>query len=321
LKTVPGTPQIRSEVAIIVPCYNAESYLRRALDSVFAQTYRDFRVYAVDDGSTDDTVRVLDSYSDRCCFVSQRRSGPATARNRAIQMSDSSFLAFLDADDEWLPLKLERQMALLKQDSTLALVCSSCAVSGEGRETFAFSTTQEPPPISGKLFENLVRNCFVFTPTVVARRRCLEEVGFFNESLAVCEDFNLWLRIAARWRIAFLPEVLAITHKHPASLSATISAEDRLRTGVAALEDVQSACPELSPKETRALRAALAERNYFHGSFLLSAGAKQPSRRSLASALKLRPTHLRAFAKLGLSFLPASASKSVVGLKRKFAGR
>src|SRR5580700_5327363 len=152
LKTVPGTPQIRSEVAVIVPCHNAESYLKRALDSAFAQTYRDFRVYAVDDGSTDDTVRVLDSYSDRCCFVSQRRSGPATARNRAIQMSDSSFVAFLDADDEWLPLKLERQMALLKRDSTLALVCSSCAVSGEGRDTFAFSATQEPPPISGKLF-------------------------------------------------------------------------------------------------------------------------------------------------------------------------
>jgi hypothetical protein len=319
-KTVPISSPTRSEVAVIVPCYNVEGYLQRALDSAYAQTYTDFHIHAVDDSSSDGTIRVLESNARRCSFVAQAQAGPAAARNRAIAMSRSPFVAFLDADDEWLPLKLERQMALLKQDSTLGLVCSSCAVSDAGGEKRAAVTTEDKP-ISGKLFQDLVHNCFVFTPTVVVRRECLEQVGLFNESLAVSEDFNLWLRIAARWRIAFLPEVLAITHKRPESLSASIAPEKRLKTGVAALENVQSSCSGLTSSETRALSEALAERNYFHGSFLLSQGAKQAARRSLASALKLQPTHWRALAKLGLSLLPTGSSKSLVEVNRKLARR
>ncbi len=319
-ETVPASSSTRSEVAVIVPCYNVERYVKRALDSAYAQTYKDLRVYAVDDSSTDRTRQVLESNADRCLFVSQPHAGPGAARNRAIQMSDSPFIAFLDADDEWLPTKLERQVALLKQDSSLGLVCSRCAVAEVNGETQAAFAAVDLP-ISGRLFQNLVRNCFVFTPTVVARRECLEEVGLFNESLAVCEDLNLWLRVAARWRIAFLPEVLAITHKRPGSLSASVPPEKRLRTGVAALEDVQSRCPELSRAEARALWDALAERNYFHGSFLLSTGVKRSSRHSLASALKLRPTHWRALVKLGLSFLPARSSNWIVEIKRSFGKR
>ncbi len=319
-KTVPISSPTRREVAVIVPCYNVEGYLQRALDSAYAQTYDDFHLYAVDDSSTDGTIRVLESNALRCSFVSHPHAGPAAARNRAIAMSNSPFVAFLDADDEWLPLKLQRQMALLKQDSTLGLACSNCAVGEAGGEKGAAFTTEDRP-ISGRLFQDLVRRCFVFTPTVVVRRQCLEELGLFNESLSVCEDFNLWLRIAARWRIAFSPEVLAITHKRPGSLSASISPEKRLETGVAALENVQSSCSGLSPSETRALREALAERNYFLGSFLLSQGDKWPSRRSLAAALKLQPTHWRALAKLGLSFLPTGSSKSVVEVNRKLVRR
>jgi glycosyltransferase involved in cell wall biosynthesis len=307
-------------VAVVVPCHNVERYLQRALDSAYAQTYKDFHIYAVDDGSTDRTIQILQSNAHRCSFLTQPNAGPAAARNRGIEMSDSPFVAFLDADDEWLPLMLERQIALLKQDSTLGLVCSGCVVSEPGGEKCsAFPATNKP--IYGTLFQKLVRSCFVFTPTVVVRRKCLEEVGLFNETLAVCEDFNLWLRIAARWRIAFLPEVLAITHKRSESLSRSISPEKRLETGVVALENVRSSCSGLSRLETRALRKALAERHYFRGSFLLSTGAKRPSRSSLAAALKLRPTHWKALAKLGLSFLPTDPSKSLAGLTGKLTDR
>lgn len=316
---MPTSSQPDSEVAVIVPCYNVESYLQRALDSALAQTFSDFHIYAVDDGSADSTVQILET-APRCCFVSQPHAGPAAARNRAIQMSRSPFIAFLDADDEWLPPKLERQIALLKQDPTLGLVCSLCSISEPGRERRVIPEVDNIPS-SGRLFRHLVRKCFVFTPTAVVRRGCLEEVGLFNESLAVSEDFNLWLRIAARWRIAFMPEVFAITHKRPGSLSASISPEKRLRNGVAGLEHVQTVCPELSPAEARALRGALAERIYFHGSFFLSTGAKGPSRRKLVSVLKVRPTHWRALAKLGLSFLPTRVSKSLMGIKRIFAPR
>jgi glycosyltransferase involved in cell wall biosynthesis len=306
--------QDRHQVAVVVPCHNVERYLQRALDSTFAQTFRDFHVYAVNDSSTDRTLEVLEANARRCSFVSQPHAGPAAARNRAIEMSQSPFIAFLDADDEWLPTKLERQIKLLEEDPTLGLVCSLCRVNGSAHDATA-TFPMGGIPRSGKLFRDLVRSCFVFTPTVVVRRSCLADVGLFNEALAVSEDFNLWLRIAARWPIACLPEVLAVTHKRSGSLSAAISPEERLRNGVAAVEHVRANCPGLSQSEARALRAALSERVYFYGSYLLSSGANKPSRRELTSAFKLQPTRWRALAKLILSLLPGRVVNSLSGPK------
>jgi glycosyltransferase involved in cell wall biosynthesis len=305
-------PQTRREVAVVLPCYNVEECVQRALDSIFLQTYNDLHVYAVDDGSTDNTLQILKKSSSWCTVLSQSRRGPACARNRAVAMSDSEFVAFLDADDEWLPYKLERQISFLKQEPSVGLVCSLCAVQDSGSK----SAVKAPNiPLSGRLFEHLARNCFVFTPTVVVRRCCLEEVGLFNESLPVSEDFNLWLRVAARWKIAFLPEVLAVNHRRLDSLSATIPPAERLRSGVMALEDVRSSCPELSAVEARALRLAIAERTYFYGSWLLATGAVGGARHELASVLKLQPTHWRALVKLALTLFPGDAYALLAGLR------
>jgi glycosyltransferase involved in cell wall biosynthesis len=308
---VPINVPTRSEVAIVVPCYNAERHLERALDSVFAQTYRDFRVFAVDDCSSDGTLEILRSYQ-RCSVHSlTARMGPSAARNRGIRASRSPFVAFLDADDEWLPAKLERQLAVLKNNPSLGMVCSLCAHSTQGdRGIVLFGKTTEPE--TGKLFEKLVRQCFVYTPTVIVRRECLEDVGLFNELLRVSEDFNLWMRIAAKWTIAFVPEVLAVAHARPDGLSLSTSPEERFANGVAALEDVRSRCPDLSAAESRALQLTLAERIYCHGGYLLANGQSQRSRKKFAAALKLQPTHSRAMLKLGLSFLPANLSKPLL---------
>jgi glycosyltransferase involved in cell wall biosynthesis len=225
---VPNTSQSSGEVAVVIPCHNVERFLQRAIDSVLLQSFRNFHIYAVDDGSTDNTVQILQKNAHRCSFVTQANAGPAAARNRGIAMSNSEYVAFLDADDEWLPQKLERQLTWMKQDSTLGMVCSGCATVDDERGGRSANCDSAASPISGKLFGALAQNCFVFTPTVVVRRKCLEEIAAFNESLSVSEDFNLWLRIAARWRIAFLPEVLAVTYKRSESLSASISTEERL---------------------------------------------------------------------------------------------
>jgi glycosyltransferase involved in cell wall biosynthesis len=311
---LPSISPIQSEVDVIVPCYNVEPYIRRALDSVLSQTYQDFSIYAVNDGCTDDTMRFLETYAPRCVSIPQAHAGPAAARNRAIRESVSPFIAFIDADDEWLPEKLERQISLLRLNESLGMVCSHCLISESGSEENRHISVDDMPH-TGRLFQHLVRNCFVFTPTVVVRRRCLEDVGLFNEALPVSEDFNLWLRIAARWEIAVVPEVLAIAKKRSGSLSATIPPQERLRSGIAALEHVRSSCSGLSPAEQQSLRLALAERIYFYGSYLLSTGAKTASRKHLASALELQSTHWRAFAKLALSFLPGEIYDSVARLK------
>jgi hypothetical protein len=312
--TLPSTSPTHSEVDVIVPCYNVEHYVRRALDSVLAQIHQDFWIYAVNDGCTDNTMRVLETYAPRCVSIFQAHAGPAAARNRAIRESVSPFIAFIDADDEWLPEKLERQLSLLRQNKSLGMVCSHCLISESGHEENRHSLAVDVPD-TGRLFQHLVRNCFVFTPTVVVRRQCLEKIGLFNEALPVSEDFNLWLRIAARWEIAIVPEVLAIAKKRSGNLSETIPPQERLRSGVAALQHVRASCSGLSAAEQHALRLALAERIYFYGSYLLSTGAKTASRKHLTSALELQSTHWRAFAKLALSFLPGEIYGSLARLK------
>ena len=194
------------------------------------------------------------------------------------------------------------------------MVCSHCLISEAGGKEDRHMVVDNVPH-NGRLFKHLVRNCFVFTPSVVVRRRCLQEIGLFHEALPVSEDFNLWLRIAARWDIAIVPAVFAIVNKRPGSLSLTISSEERLRSGVAALEHVRSSCPNLSLVEQHALRLALAERIYCYGSHLLSTGAQSASRQHLSSVLKLQSTHWRALAKLTLSYLPGEIYCSLARLK------
>jgi len=310
---------MQNEVAVVLPCYNAEATLQRALNSVYAQTYKGLRVCAVDDQSSDRTLLVLAANAHRCSYVSQVHRGAAAARNRAIRMSNSPFIAFLDADDEWLPLKLERQISLLKDQPHIGLVCSRCVLDGSTNGDSRIFLDNVPR--SGRLFQALALNCFVFTPTVVIRRACLDEVGLFQESLSVSEDFNLWLRIAARWGIAYLPEPLAIVHQRPGSLSSTIADAERLRSGIAALKDVQTNCGHLPSPEAGALRKALGKRFYFYGSFLLKSGDKRACRSALTASLKLQKSNWRALAKLAMSFLPAALFRPLSNFWRRAFGK
>ncbi len=302
----------------MVPCYNAGPYLVRALDSVLAQTYEDLQLCVVDDGSTDETANILKRYSDYGVPLRQEHAGQSAARNRGIGMSSAPYIAFLDADDYWLPAKLERQIALLERNPGVGLVCTDCATMNKGEFTGAYFGNT-PVPTTGRLFERLTRECFVFTPTVVVRRKCLEQVGLFNESLVVSEDFNLWLRVAAKWDVAVIPEMLAVRETRPEGLSASTRAELYLQNGIAALENVELTCADLSSGERRALQKAIAERYYVYGSHLLATGAGEKSRTKLSNALGRWPTHLRAWVKLGLSFLPSGALKWLREGRRRVA--
>jgi glycosyltransferase involved in cell wall biosynthesis len=305
------------EVAVVVPTYNAADYIARAMDSVLEQTHTDLSLFVIDDGSTDETTGILQSYADRVVYSRREHTGQAAARNRGIRMSDSPYIAFLDADDYWLPGKLERQIAVLKQNPDVGLVCTDCATINEGNIASSHFGGVKVPR-TGKLFERLVRDCFIFTPTVMVRRQCLQDVGLFNESLVVSEDFNLWLRVASRWKIAMIPETLAVRETRPQGLSLSTGPEIYLENGIAALEDVRSVCNGLSPRESRALQVAIAERYYVYGSHLLASGAHKESRTKLTDTLRRQPAHWRAWTKYGLSFLPGGAVKRLTEARRSF---
>ena len=111
-------------VTVIIPVYNASLYLPQALDSVFAQTHARMEVIVIDDGSTDNTAKLMAGYADRTVYIKQKRSGPSKARNRGITEAKGLYTAFLDADDTWFPHKLEKQLKALQRDSGAALVYS-----------------------------------------------------------------------------------------------------------------------------------------------------------------------------------------------------
>ncbi len=298
------------EVAVVIPCYNAAAFLARAIDSVLAQTHPDYLVYAIDDGSTDETGAILRSYGSRVCSVSQPHAGQASARNRGIRLSNSPYVAFLDADDEWLCEKLERQVDLLRRNSQVGMVYSDCSTGGTG--PFAGSHfARVGTPAGGRVFAQFLNNCHVFTPTVVVRRECLHEVGLFNESLPVCEDLNLWLRIAARWETAVIPEVLAIRHTQRGGLSETTSVDQAVSSGIASFEHVMRSCPYLTALECDLLRKTIANRYYDYGSYLLQTGNHASSRHQMFQSMRYGRIDWRVLAKTGLSFLPPSAYESL----------
>ena len=198
-------------VSIIIPTYNRAHLIGEALESVFAQTYLDYEVIVVDDGSTDDTREVLKSYGKRIRVVYQENQGISAARNRGISVSMGCYIAFLDSDDVWLPEKLERQVSYLDQHPAVALLYSRMRytyVEKQGRERIvpekAFVTVEE------LLSES---NC-IPTSCAVVRKDSLDKVGLFDPALPIAEDFDLWLRIGRRYEIGFQDEILGEHRRH-----------------------------------------------------------------------------------------------------------
>ncbi len=199
-------------VSIIIPTYNRARLLRQALSSVTSQTFRDFQIIVVDDGSTDDTAAVCESMPD-VRLVHLKHSGlPAVARNAGIAASDSELVAFLDSDDQWLPHKLVSQIAVFRENPCVGLACSDAVIEGPSapsdRKTYHSASARYRRDSS---FEVLLDDNFVIASTAIVRRSVLEHVGYFCEDapLRGLEDYDLWLRVAATSPVIYMPEPLA----------------------------------------------------------------------------------------------------------------
>jgi glycosyltransferase involved in cell wall biosynthesis len=186
------------KVSIIMPTYNTAHLIARALNSVLGQTYRDFEIVVVNDGSPDtaELEKVLVPYQQQIVYIRQPNKRAAGARNTAIQRARGEFLAFLDSDDSWLPEHLAQQMKLFEQDPALDLVyCNGMVDTPDSSRPFMDFC----PSHGAATFEALVEErCHVAVSTVVARKRALEKAHFFDESLPRCDDYDMWLR-AAFW--------------------------------------------------------------------------------------------------------------------------
>lgn len=197
------------KVSVVTATYNCGRFLGGAIESVLAQTFQNWEMIIVDDGSTDNTAEVVRPYlqDQRIRYQQTNHVGAAGARNAAIRLARGSFLAILDADDEWLPEKLERQLALFRQDPGLGLVYSARAWMNEAGERFE---EENPPFHRGHVLAQLFRMNFVCHSSAMIRRAVLDDVGLFDTRWEPSEDYELLLRVARRYRFDYVDRPLVV---------------------------------------------------------------------------------------------------------------
>lgn len=221
--TSPGRPT----VSVVIPCHNAIGFVPEALDSVLGQTFPDYEIVVVNDGSPETAAleALLRPYRSRIRYLRQEHRGPAAARNLGIRHAAAEYVAFLDSDDVWLPGFLAAHVRALDEDASLDLVYGNSVLFGTHFLPTGTIRGQAEPT-----FENLVlRRCHVHPTCVVARRASIVAVGSFDERLTFSEDLDLWARLVYHGaRIRYVPAVLARRRVHAGSLTVAV---DRLIRG------------------------------------------------------------------------------------------
>jgi glycosyltransferase involved in cell wall biosynthesis len=242
-------------VSIIIPAYNSERYIRTALDSVLSQTYSDYEVIVVDDGSTDGTRAAVLAVGGPVRCLSQQNGGPSAARNTGLVAARGEFICFLDADDSWTPDKLDAQVSFMDRNARIGLVfsdedefddqgvqCASLlATSRFHREIVSGEAIVQP-------FQKLLAENFIPTSTVMVRKRCFETAGLFDVNLRGPEDRDMWSRIAASFEIACIPLRLGRKRIVPSSVSR--DSEATLRSRIRLWSKARQLFPDLASGRT-----------------------------------------------------------------------
>jgi glycosyltransferase involved in cell wall biosynthesis len=218
------------EASVIIPTYNRAHTLRRSVDSVLSQKGVSFEVLLIDDGSTDETKRMAEEISQRAPhfrYFYESNQGPSAARNLGIRESKSAYLAFLDSDDEWLPGKLKAQLEFFKQNPDYLI--------GQTEEIWIRNGVRVNPmkkhqKFGGAIFEKCLPLSIVSPSCVMMKREFFDRVGFFDETLPACEDYDLWLRASARHPIGLIEKPHVIKYGgHSDQRSREFPVMDRFR--------------------------------------------------------------------------------------------
>jgi glycosyltransferase involved in cell wall biosynthesis len=220
-------------VSVNLCCYNGEKYLEEALQSVLLQTYKDWELVVVNDGSTDSTERIIKSHmaaGKPIVYHYQENAGLGSARNKALQLSSGRYIALIDQDDMWLPEKLEKQVRAFEVDRSLGLVYSDTYFIDQDGKELGTAFKRSPPPAGDPFVGLLTHRNFMPCLTVLVRREAAQDVRGFNEKLKYVEDYDLFLRIALKYKVSCIPEPLAKYRIHAGNFGGTGSVGMTLET-------------------------------------------------------------------------------------------
>jgi glycosyltransferase involved in cell wall biosynthesis len=257
-------------VSVILPTRDRALTLKRAIESVLGQTYGARELIVVDDGSTDDTMRVLERFGEQITVLTQPPAGPYAARNLALDHAQGDLVAFIDSDDAWHPDRLASQLPLLARAQVGLVFGDVRHVGGRTRTSFAVT-----PPRRGRVADHFATGNFVPTISVLARRSCLAEAGGFPTSHAVSADYLMWFRIATRHELDFVPRPIADYTVHAGGVSSDL--------GPALLARLELFTAELERTSDPALRTIL-ERLVFNLGMHLALAVMRGRARSVPHA-------------------------------------
>ncbi len=277
-------------VSVILPAFNAARFLERALDSVRNQTYPANRieVLLVDDGSTDESLHIAEKYEHQLYDLkvcSQPNQGVSSARNLAILLSNGDLIAFLDADDRWLPDKISQQVAVFDAAPTVGLVHCGCTfVDQNGKKLENWSRRSRVD--QGDVLLDYICDFFLITSSVMIPRTVLDDVGYFNESLKVGEDNDLFLRIVASYLIGCAPQPLLERTVRSDSLSREDYELDA-HTDLQTLQRFLESHPEFARENRRRIDAHFSDYLFSYGYRLLEDGRLEQARDALKRSLRI----------------------------------
>ncbi|MDQ7064108.1 MAG: glycosyltransferase [candidate division KSB1 bacterium] len=244
----------RFRISVIIPTFNRRRWLPETIRSVLAQTFPPHEIIVVDDGSTDGTEDwLLEAFPD-VHYHWQPQAGPSAARNQGARMATGNWLAFLDSDDRWLPYKLQRQVEFLCDHAEFQAVYTNEIWIRSGRRVNPKKRHQK---YGGWIYPHCLPLCIISPSSILLSRELWEWSGGFDESLPACEDYDLWLRIAAQHPIGYIDEPLIVKHGGHVDQLSRQWGLDRYR--VRALEKMLQ-CPELRPDWREATREMLLQK-------------------------------------------------------------
>lgn len=302
-------------VSVVIAAYNAADFIGETLESVLAQTYPDYEIIVVDDGSMDRTADVLEQFGEAVQYIHQENRGQPAARNVGIRAARGRYIAFVDADDLWMPEKLERQMGLVEKENPAWVYADMIAFESKTGRT-AFRAGEGNTLHEGNIFRPLLLGNFIASQPLV-RRDVFDDVGYFNEDPATHngEDWEMWLRIAAEYPVACVHEPLACYRLHPASMTGSMDLEEALRSR---LTIVERAADRHSDKSA-GLKSIARARLYTNiGRKALDREERPAARRWLVQAIRNEPANRLAWILFLAAFVPRPILRVLGRLRARF---
>lgn len=303
------------KVSILLTCYNHIRFLPECLESILAQTYQDFEIIAIDDGSKDGTREWLAARPEPIKRIfNEKNLGTYGSLNRALAEATGEFIAVLNDDDVWAPTKLERQLELFAAHPKVGLVHTDGGfIDGEGKPIsgsplgFEFPRTETGDVLLDLLYQNKI-----IASAVLVRRECFEQLGGFNPAYFGSGDWEMWLRIAEQFEVGFVAEPLTFYRVHGANASHKLDRiwkdDEQLREWIRTRESVYRG----KGYDEVVLRAALSHNEACLGTVKVLNGNPQEGRRAYRRSLALRPSRFKSYVRLVASYLPRPLFRRLV---------